>query len=435
MPERHRTEDLQAEVAARTADLQDLNARLRSIINSAVDGIIVIDGRGRIESFNPGAERLFGYTQAEVVGHNVSMLMPAPYREEHDGYIGRYQTTGKAKIIGIGREVRGQRKDGTTFPLHLSVGEMTIGGERMFTGILHDLSDRVRVEEQLREQASLARLGEMAAVIAHEVKNPLAGVRGAIQVIGARLPSGSQDGTIVTDILARIDALDQLMKDLLLFARPPQPRRAPVDIVRLLSGTADLLTRDPSLGRVRVEITGEPATIGADAEMLRIIFHNILVNAAQAMHGDGIVRVVVQSIDGDCRVSVTDDGPGIPAELHEQIFVPFFTTKSRGTGLGLPTARRLVEAHGGSIGIESAANGTTVTVSLPASSEACESVTCSASAGSRNQTVDQGAAAIGRERHHCPQAQHLQACCPPAVDGDQGAQRPYDEQRCECQHN
>ncbi len=246
---------------------------------------------------------------------------------------------------------------------------MTIGGERMFTGILHDLSDRVRVEEQLREQAALARLGEMAAVIAHEVKNPLAGVRGAIQVIGARLPSGSQDATIVTDILARIDALDQLMKDLLLFARPPQPRRAPVDIVRLLSGTADLLTRDPSLGRVRVEITGEPATIGADAEMLRIIFHNLLVNAAQAMHGDGIVRVVVQSIDGDCRVSVTDDGPGIPAELHEQIFVPFFTTKSRGTGLGLPTARRLVEAHGGSIGIESEATGTTVTVSLPASSE------------------------------------------------------------------
>jgi two-component system sensor kinase FixL len=367
--ERHRTEDLQAEVAARTADLQDLNARLRSIINSAVDGIIVIDGRGRIESFNPGAERLFGYAQAEVVGHNVSMLMPSPYREEHDGYIGRYQTTGKAKIIGIGREVRGQRKDGTTFPLHLSVGEMTIGGERMFTGILHDLSDRVRVEEQLREQTALARLGEMAAVIAHEVKNPLAGVRGAIQVIGARLPSGSQDGTIVTDILARIDALDQLMKDLLLFARPPQPRRAPVEIVRLLSGTTDLLTRDPSLGRVRVEITGGPATIGADAEMLRIIFHNILVNAAQAMHGEGIVRVRVQAVGGNCRVSIADDGPGIPAELHEQIFIPFFTTKSRGSGLGLPTAKRLVEAHGGSIGIVSAAMGTTVTVVLPASSE------------------------------------------------------------------
>jgi two-component system, LuxR family, sensor kinase FixL len=367
--ERHRTEDLQAEVAARTADLQDLNARLRSIINSAVDGIIVIDGRGRIESFNPGAERLFGYAQAEVVGHNVSMLMPSPYREEHDGYIGRYQTTGKAKIIGIGREVRGQRKDGATFPLHLSVGEMTIGGERMFTGILHDLSDRVRVEEQLREQTALARLGEMAAVIAHEVKNPLAGVRGAIQVIGARLPSGSHDGTIVTDILARIDALDQLMKELLLFARPPQPRRAPVEIVRLLSGTTDLLTRDPSLGRVRVEITGGPATIGADAEMLRIIFHNILVNAAQAMHGEGITRVSVQAVEGNCRVSIADDGPGIPAELHAQIFIPFFTTKSRGSGLGLPTAKRLVEAHGGSIGIVSAAMGTTVTVVLPASSE------------------------------------------------------------------
>ena len=116
------------------------------------------------------------------------MLMPSPYREEHDSYLSRYLATGRAKIIGIGREVQGRRKDGTTFPLHLSVGQITIDGERKFTGILHDLSARVRLEEQLREQATLAKLGEMAAVIAHEVKNPLAGIRGAIQVIASRLP-------------------------------------------------------------------------------------------------------------------------------------------------------------------------------------------------------------------------------------------------------
>ena len=173
-------------------ELRASEARWRSIIESAVDGIVVIDAHGRIEAFNPAAERLFGYQEREVVGRNVNMLMPSPYHEEHDTYLARYLATGVQKIIGIGREVTGLRRDGTTFPLHLSVGEMTVGGERKFTGILHDLSARVRIEEQLREQTSLARLGEMAAVIAHEVKNPLAGVRGAIQVIGDASAEGQQ---------------------------------------------------------------------------------------------------------------------------------------------------------------------------------------------------------------------------------------------------
>ena len=175
------------------ARLRASEERWRSIIESAVDAIIVIDSHGTVEAFNPGAERLFGYRESDVVGRNVSMLMPSPYREEHDGYLSRYLVTGEAKIIGVGREVTGRRADGSLFPLHLSVGEMLLGGERKFTGILHDLSSRVRMEEQLREQAALVRLGEMAAVIAHEVKNPLAGIRGAVQVIGGRLPKDSRE--------------------------------------------------------------------------------------------------------------------------------------------------------------------------------------------------------------------------------------------------
>jgi len=365
----HRADDLQAQVDARTTDLQELNARLLSIINSAVDGIVVIDGRGLVESFNPGAERLFGYAQTEVVGRNVSLLMPAPYHDEHDGYLARYHATGQAKIIGIGREVRGRRKDGSTFPLHLSVGEMTIGNDRKFTGILHDLSERVRMEERLRAQASLATLGEMAAVIAHEVKNPLAGVRGAIQVIGGRLPVGSTDGTVIGDILARIDALDELMKDLLLFARPPRPQRAPVEVMSLLARTVDLLKGDPALRRVHVALGGSAPPISADAEMLRIVFHNLLVNAAHAIRDEGAIRVGVSCAAGACQVTFTDSGPGIPADLHEKIFVPFFTTKSRGSGLGLPTAKRLVEVHGGTIAIASTSAGTTVTVTLPLSTD------------------------------------------------------------------
>jgi PAS domain S-box-containing protein len=349
--------------------LRRSEARWRAIIESAVDGVIVIDTYGRIDAFNPAAERLFGYAEREVIGKNVNILMPSPYREEHDTYLARYLATGTRRIIGIGREVTGLRRDGTTFPVHLAVGEITVGGERRFTGIVHDLSARVRMEEQVREQAALVRLGEMAAVIAHEVKNPLAGVRGAIQVIGSRLPRDSRDAAMVKEIVARIDALDDMMKDLLLFARPPRPRPAPVDIVALVALTANLLSQDPVVQGVDVEVQGSAPPVLADAEMLKIVFHNLLVNSAQAMRGEGRIQVVVKAVDSACHITFRDAGPGIPPEIREKIFTPFFTTKSRGSGLGLPTAKRLVEAQNGQISIECPPEGgTAVTVRLPAQS-------------------------------------------------------------------
>src|SRR5499427_595132 len=223
------------------ARLRASEARWRAVVESAVDGIVVIDSRGRIESFNAAAQRLFGYTEAEAIGRNVSILMPAPYHDEHDSYISRYLTSGAPRIIGIGREVTARRRDGTTFPVHLSVGEMSVDGERRFTGILHDLSGRITMEERLREQTALARLGEMAAVIAHEVKNPLAGVRGAIQVIGSRLPKDSKDAAMTKEIVARLDALNGLVKDLLLFSRTPHPATGPVDLAAMLTAIAELL--------------------------------------------------------------------------------------------------------------------------------------------------------------------------------------------------
>jgi len=239
------------------------------------------DARGRIEAFNHAAERLFDYTIDEVLGCNVDMLMPSPYREEHDTYLSRYLATGRAKIIGSGREVQGRRKDGTTFPLHLSVGELTIGGERKFTGIVHDLSSRVQLEQQLREQESLARLGEMAAVIAHEIKNPLAGIRGAIQVFGGRMVQEGANTQILKEIVTRIDALDQMMKDLLLFARPPKPRPALVDLVPLVRTTANLLSTDPALREMEIEVEGTAPPVSADADMMRVVFQNLLINSAR----------------------------------------------------------------------------------------------------------------------------------------------------------
>jgi two-component system, LuxR family, sensor kinase FixL len=347
-------------------ELSASEARWRAIIDSAVDGIVVIDSHGRVESFNPAAERMFGYAAEEVLGRNVHMLMPSPYREEHDTYLARYLATGRAKIIGIGREVQGRRKDGATFPLHLSVGQITIEGERKFTGILHDLTARVQMEGQLREQASLARLGEMAAVIAHEVKNPLAGIRGAIQVIATRIPRDDASGPVLKEIVARIDALDQMMKDLLLFARPPVPRRAPTDLVPLVTTTASLLSQDPALRDVDVEVEGGAPPVSADADMLRIVFQNLLINSAHAMQGKGRIRVAVETIDSSCQIAFIDGGPGIPTEVRDKIFTPFFTTKSRGSGLGLPTAKRLIEAHNGQIAVTCpAAGGTRVEIRLP----------------------------------------------------------------------
>ena len=346
--------------------LRSSEARWRAIVESAVDGIVVIDAHGLIEAFNPAAERLFGYSEQEVRGQNVNVLMPSPYHEEHDHYLARYQATHVKKIIGIGREVTGRRKDGTTFPVHLAVAEMVLDGEAKFTGILHDLTDRTRIEGQLREQTALARLGEMAAVIAHEVKNPLAGIRGAIQIIGGRLPKDSKDAQITQEIVSRIDALNALMKDLLLFARPPQPKPLAVELNALVMTTAGLLNADPALEKLRVVVEGSAPPVLADPDLLKIVFVNLLVNGAHAMNGQGTVRVAIRAHGSASEVAFTDTGPGIPENVRARIFTPFFTTKSRGSGLGLPTAKRLVEAHHGTINIECPpAGGTTVTVRLP----------------------------------------------------------------------
>lgn len=355
--------------AQKRADLQReaTEARWRAIIDSAVDAIVVIDVRGQIEAFNRSAERMFGYLEAEMLGQSVNSLMPSPYREQHDGYLARYLQTGEQRIIGIGREVTGLRKDGSTFPIHLSVGEWQVGGERHFTGILHDLTPRVQLEEQLREQTSLARLGEMAAVIAHEIKNPLAAVRGAIQVIGGRLPAGSKDAPVVKEIVARLDALNDLIKDLLLFARTPQPRMGSVSLAALVQMTLDLLSKDPSFAGMTVDLTGDAPPVRGDAELLKIVLQNLFINAAQATHGQGRIHVTIAPGDVRHEVRVVDDGPGIPSDVREKLFRPFFTTKARGSGLGLSIARRLLEAHGGTIGVSTPdSGGTAVTISLPA---------------------------------------------------------------------
>jgi PAS domain S-box-containing protein len=350
--------------SAMEAGLRKSEERLRSIVESAVDGIIVIDELGKIQAFNPAAERLFGYSGHEVLDRNVSMLMPSPDRERHDEYIQRYLTTGQENIIGIGREVIGLRKDGSTFLLHLSVGEMMIEGRRSFTGLIHDLTKRVELEQLLSEQKSLAKLGEMAAVVAHEVKNPIAGIRGALQVITSRMPTEQRDRAVLLDIITRLDALNRIVQDMLMFARPRALRQEPIALESLIPDTAALIRQDPGMATLEIAVNGAAAVTG-DREMLQIAFQNILMNAAQAMGGEGRIEVTIAKAGGRCHIALADHGPGMPADVRERVFDAFFTTKHRGTGLGLPIARRVIEDHGGTIHIECPpTGGTTVSVVL-----------------------------------------------------------------------
>lgn len=232
--------------------------------------------------------------------------------------------------------------------------------------LVRETHAREQAQQKLIEQKALARLGEMAAVVAHEVKNPLAGIAGAIQIIGERLPVEARERQVVSDILKRIESLNRTIQDLLLFARPRQLNKRPVQVMSLLRETADLVTGDANYQSVKIEIDGEPLICMIDPEMFREVCLNLLLNAVQAMQGQGRVRVHAVASAGGCCVSIADDGPGIPPAVLPRIFEPFYSTKGRGTGLGLCIARRIVEVHGGAITIACPpAGGTTVQISLP----------------------------------------------------------------------
>jgi two-component system sensor kinase FixL len=349
--------------------LRSSEARWRAIIESAVDAIILINRYGRIEFFNPAAERLFGFRAGQVMGQNITVLMPEPYASEHDHYLRRYLMTGERRIIGVGREVTARRSDGTVFPAHLSVAELMLDGETKFTGIVRDLTERVTLEKKLREESGLVRIGELAAVLAHEVKNPLAAVSGAIQMLSEHLQE-PDDQVIIQEILRRLDGLGALMTDLLIYARPPRPRMMNLDVTELLHALVALLGSDPAWSELEVAIDGQTERVSADPELLKVAFQNLLLNAAQAMNGRGRLSISLNHADGTTTIDITDAGTGIPPEVRDRLFTPFFTTKARGTGLGLATVRRITEAHGGTVAVvRSGPEGTTVRVTLPSGTQ------------------------------------------------------------------
>jgi signal transduction histidine kinase len=206
----------------------------------------------------------------------------------------------------------------------------------------------------------------MAAVVAHEVKNPLAAIKGALQVIGGRLPEGGRDRAIMGDVVARVDSLNNIVQDLLIFARPREPQLGPVALAELIENTVALLRTDPAQVGLTVAVSGANPVVQADGEQLKTVFFNLLLNAAQANGHAGRIRIDIRADDLSATVAIADAGPGIPADVRGRIFEPFFTTKHRGTGLGLPTARRVIERHRGALDVECPpSGGTVVTVTLP----------------------------------------------------------------------
>jgi PAS domain S-box-containing protein len=327
--------------------------------------VAITDQRGIINFANDKFCEISKYSREELIGRD--------HRIINSGYHPKSFIRNLWRTIANGRiwkgELRNSAKDGTPYWVDTTIVPFLdeSGKPYQYMAIRYDITDRKRSEDLLREQAALARVGEMAAVVAHEVKNPIAGIRGALQVISTRMPAGSRDRAVVGDILARLDSLNEMVHDLLLFARPREPKIVPVVVGPLIDGTAVLLKRDPVFAHVIVEVHGGEQTIDADPELLQIVFSNLLLNAAQAMNGEGRVDVTVTRTDGRCEIAFRDTGPGMPADVRERMFEPFFTTKHRGTGLGLSTARRVVDQHGGEIHAQCPEHGgTIVAVSLPA---------------------------------------------------------------------
>ena len=323
--------------------------QLEALIHTAVDGILCIDRAGHVSLYNPACERIFGWTADEVLGRNVSMLMPPRYAERHDGFITNYLTTGTPRIIGIGREVEGLRKDGSEFPMDLSVGEFETGGESCFVGIVRDLSQRVAAERRLRDlQAQLTHMGrvgavaEMGSALAHELNQPLTAIS---LFLTASERSLEADPAKARELFAR--AQDEAL-------RAGEIVRREVRLADIVVDAAELCSVVDDGGRARVDLSGvdETLEVFADPTQIRQVLVNLVKNAIDATSEQDarIIRVRVSAgDDGMAAIEVEDNGPGIAHDLVPNLFSPFVTSKKDGLGIGLSICRTIAESHGGSL--------------------------------------------------------------------------------------
>jgi len=343
------------------------DAELRALFDAAVDAIVVTDEGGQILAFNAGAERLFGYTAADVINTPVDLLMPEPHRSRHAGYMRRYIETGEARIIGIGRELEALCSTGDVFPISLSVGEAISDGQRRFVGIMRDLSAeraaelRTRsLEIRLAQAGRINLMGEMAAGIAHEINQPLSAIATYAKTAMRILQGEPPKVEVAVDVCKRIDEqahrAGQVVQNIRKFIRQQEVLPELLDVNRVIADVWNLVeadTRAEGITAVARYADGLPRVRG-DSLQLQQVLLNLTHNAVDAMsdelHADRIV--VIESShgpDGCVRIRVTDRGPGVPKSLGDNIFHPFVTTKADGIGVGLAISRSIIQACGGNL--------------------------------------------------------------------------------------
>jgi two-component system sensor kinase FixL len=349
---------------------------LRSILETVPDAMVIIDDTGHILSFSKAAERLFGFAEAELLGENVSTLMPSPDRERHDGYLKRYLTTGEKRIIGIGRLVTGRRRDGTTFPMELSVGETTIGDERVFTGFIRDLTERQDYEKRLHTvQAELAHvsrvtaMGTLATSIAHELNQPLTAIANYVETASMMLADRPGEETIsmireaLDECAKEAVRAGQIVRRLRDFISRGETERQVFSLARLVNEASALAFVGSGSQSVDLTVTiGEDDLVLVDRVQIQQVLLNLIRNAVEAMHKLPHGRLTIRAVrrePGCIEVIVSDSGPGLAPEIAANLFAPFQSTKAAGMGVGLSISRTIIEAHEGRIWADASPYGGT----------------------------------------------------------------------------
>lgn len=363
-------------------ELREREARMRSILDTAPDAIVVIDEAGTVQSFSVSASRLFGYKPEEVIGKNVRILMPSPYREEHDSYIRRYLDTGERRIIGIGRIVVGRRKDGTTFPMELAIGELRLQDRRLFTGFIRDITERQQAERRLQDlQAQLTHvsrvsdMGAMATAFAHELNQPLGAAMNYLNAVRRWLEQSSEvraprmlEGT--QRAVAEVARASQIIQRIRQFIAKGRTERAWGKLGKLVEESAALAlvgTADRPVN-IHLQIPSGLPEVHMDRVQIQQVLTNLIRNAVEAMAESPKREVAVSALaaDGTVEIAVADTGPGIAPEVARELFKPFVTTKSTGMGVGLSICRSIVQSHGGELRAEgNPAGGATFRFTLP----------------------------------------------------------------------
>ncbi len=361
------------------------SAMLRSILETVPDAMVVIDQHGVILQFSKAAERLFGWRAEDVCGQNVRVLMPSPYHEQHDGYLHRYLTTGERRIIGIGRVVVGQRRNGSTFPMELSVGEVNQNGQRLFTGFVRDLTERQQTRARLQELqdellhvSRLRSMGEMAAAIAHELNQPLTAsanyVAAAIRLIDGPQPDLAHIRQALRLASNQTLRSGEIIRRLRAFVERGETARRPEQLDTLVEEASALALVGLGDRGVTVKFTRDPdlPPVVADRVQVQQVLLNLLRNAVEAMESSTVRELTLGTArwDSMVAVSVADTGSGIPPAIEAQLFQPFVTTKSAGMGIGLSVCRAIIEAHGGRLWVEpNPGGGSVFRFTLPVAQE------------------------------------------------------------------